>query len=115
MSKPIAMLDTELDSYRSGTGQWLKVHQRKDCTPPCPIHDPSEHPMRDFKLHYREDRGIFERLCPHGVGHPDPDTLAYIATKLGDEEAEAQGIHGCDGCCMDPEQRVEVFGSESPR
>jgi hypothetical protein len=36
-----------------------------------------------------------ERICPHGVGHPDPDDAAYHI-RIG------QGyktIHGCDGCC----------------
>lgn len=32
-----------------------------------------------------------ERICPHGVGHPDPDEI--------DLEVNAKGIHGCDGCC----------------
>ena len=44
--------------------------------------------MRDWPQHFRDDRGIMERICPHGVGHPDPDD--YLA---GD------GMHGCDGCC----------------
>lgn len=68
---------------------------------PCVIHNPSDHHMRDWPLHWRDDRGICERICPcphgpgahddgshcgHGIGHPDPD-------QLGD------GVHGCDGCC----------------
>ena len=29
-----------------------------------------------------------ERLCPHGVGHPEPG-----------KKHHGGGIHGCDGCC----------------
>lgn len=36
-----------------------------------------------------------ERICPHGVGHPDPDSLAYLDA-VG---VKGAGIHGCDGCC----------------
>jgi hypothetical protein len=44
--------------------------------------------MADWPQHYRDDIGITERICPHGIGHPDPDDIY------------AQGhVHGCDGCC----------------
>ena len=34
-----------------------------------------------------------ERTCPHGVGHPDPDSpWAHDSHEW---------IHGCDGCCLD--------------
>jgi hypothetical protein len=45
--------------------------------------------MKTWPLHWRYDRGILERICPHGVGHPDPD----------DKASASDGIHGCDGCC----------------
>ena len=43
----------------------------------------------------RRESGLIERKCPHGIGHPDPDSVA---------EMEATGrkgydVHGCDGCC----------------
>lgn len=66
----------------------VRVHMRIDCTLPCPIHGPSSHHLRDLPLSYRQDRKIFERVCEHGVGHPDPDTPEGVDT-----------IHGCDGCC----------------
>lgn len=57
----------------------------------CTVHARSNHSMRDFSQHWRSDRGIMERTCPHGVGHPDPDEY-----KLKDKY---EGVHGCDGCC----------------
>lgn len=54
---------------------------------PCVIHHPSDHHMRSWPLHWRDDRYLMERICEHGVGHPDPD------------DRNTDGIHGCDGCC----------------
>ncbi len=59
---------------------------------PCPLHAPSDHHMRDWPTVLRMS-GLIERTCAHGVGHPDPDSLAWLG---GD------GIHGCDGCCRRP-------------
>lgn len=54
--------------------------------------------MRDWPQFWRDDRGLMERICSHGIGHPDPDDLAYKIRTGGDD---AEGVHGCDGCCFD--------------
>lgn len=81
----------------------LRTHAKQDCHPPCPVHAPSDHPMREWPKVWRPDRGIFERTCAHpergGCGHPDPDTLAYIRRMYGEKAADTAGVHGCDGCC----------------
>lgn len=83
-----------MEDWVSGTGQKLKVHDRSKCEGCfCPIHTPSDHHMRDWPLHWRGDRSIMERMCPHGIGHPDPDDFK-IKTSIHDD-----GTHGCDGCC----------------
>lgn len=64
----------------------------------CPIHHPSNHKMRDWPLNYRNDRRLMERLCPHGVGHPDPDDLAYNEMYVPGS-SYARSWHACDGCC----------------
>lgn len=79
----------------------VNVHDREDCTGACPIHAPSDHHMRDWPLHWREDRGLMERICPHGVGHPDPDHLTHTAEVRGEEAAWGESVHGCDGCCKE--------------
>lgn len=81
------------------------VHGEEDCTPPCAIHAPSSHHMVDWPLNLR-DSGLLERICEHGVGHPDPDSLAYLVN--ADEGNSCLGIHGCDLCCMKPEKRNEM-------
>lgn len=60
----------------------------------CVVHNPSTHHMSRWPLWLREI-GLFERLCPHGIGHPDPDSLAFFQAMMMDEYA----VHGCDGCC----------------
>ncbi len=83
----------------------LKTHDESACTGrPCVIHNPSNHHMRDWKLNWREDKGVMERICPHGIGHPDPDCADY-------QESVGRGyinIHGCDGCCSAPEVKDGV-------
>jgi hypothetical protein len=72
------------------------VHQEWDCAGwPCVIHRPSHHAMRSWSLHWRDDRRIFERICKHGVGHPDPDQIDHWRAKAQLHNL----VHGCDGCC----------------
>lgn len=64
----------------------------------CVIHNPSRHKMTGWPKVVRATT-LIERTCPHGVGHPDPDSVAYMnwATKQ-----KSWGVHGCDGCCSEP-------------
>ena len=86
------------ETYETGTGQVLPVHSSNECTGACSIHKPSDHALKKAPTHWRGDRGIMERICEHGVGHPDPDDLAYRVLEGGEKLAYA-GIHGCCGCC----------------
>ena len=75
--------------------QICSVHPAEVCKHPCVLHAPTNHHMRDWTLHWRSDRGCFERLCPeHGVGHPDPDDKGH------------DGIHGCCGCCVEDRETL---------
>lgn len=90
--------DGEVWEISEGTNL-LGVHSGDECKGRhCVLHNPSGHHMRGWLLHWRGDRGIFERICEHGVGHPDPDQNEYWEN-LGQEW---QSLHGCDGCCSDP-------------
>lgn len=89
-----------MERYITGEGEELWVHDKNDdCLVSCVIHNPSQHSMRAFPTLWRADRGLMERLCPHGVGHPDPDDIAFKARVYGTAFAKAAAIHGCDGCC----------------
>jgi len=78
--------------------QVVSVHHPANCAgETCMIHNPTDHSMRDFRLVFRGDRmPLAERICPHGVGHPDPDCLDFLM-RVNPEGAWE--VHGCDGCC----------------
>lgn len=92
--------------FANGTA-W--VHGRAKCTPPCAIHSPSDHSMREWPLVLRET-ALVERTCPHGIGHPDPDSVAYMRHVTGES---SWGIHGCDGCCARL-TATALFGGPAP-
>lgn len=73
----------------------FNVHTVDSCAGTyCTIHNRSDHAMRGFRQHWREDRMIMERICPHGIGHPDPDSPW--------ESGSYEWVHGCCGCCSQP-------------
>lgn len=81
----------------------LIIHKREKCAGEfCPVHNASDHHMRTWRLHWRDDQQIFERICFHGVGHPDPDTIAFLKRTAGEDFGGIAAVHGCDGCCTSP-------------
>ena len=57
------------------------------------------------------ETGLVERVCPHGIGHPDPDWLKGKPSHWG--------VHGCDGCCSTPSpngpaQEADVCNESGP-
>ena len=94
----------EREKYTSGTGQVIVgVHSASECEGRnCVIHNPSAHHMNGWATNFRSG-GPFdikpphmERICAHGVGHPDPDDAAFWHTRGQDIT-----VHGCDGCCRE--------------
>lgn len=103
------------DVYVTGVGQVLRrVHSQEECKdrPSCVIHAPSPHPMRGFPTNWRPDRGLMERICTHGVGHPDPDHVAYIRTFMTPSRLRVTMTHGCCGCCWGSYLDVEEPSAE---
>jgi hypothetical protein len=62
--------------------------------------------MREWPLHWRDDRGLMERICKCGTGHPDPDDLAFKLRLFGEKFMATEGVHGCCGCCLGPGIRI---------
>jgi len=87
----------QIDMIVLAGGEVLATHGPAICTPPCAVHKPSNHGMMDWALNWRGDKQIFERICPHGVGHPDPDSVWYV--EVVHNQPSTISIHGCDGCC----------------
>jgi hypothetical protein len=76
--------------YITGTKQMLfNVHAKETCRGWCVIHNPMPGPWDEWPTHWRDDMGIMERLCPHGIGHPAAEELV---------NSFSIGVHPCDGC-----------------
>lgn len=72
-----------------------RTHDPADCAGRvCVLHNTTKHAMSDWPIIWRDDRGIVERKCPHGIGHPDPDQFAFWR----ETDQMWQTTHGCDGC-----------------
>ena len=86
----------------------VNVHDRSVCAGhPCCVHNPTQHHMYGWRQHWRSDRAFMERLCSHGIGHPDPDQLSYLRRVHGDtDDVVALEVHACDGCCRAPTDDV---------
>lgn len=65
----------------------------------CPIHRPLDHPLRTAPLAWRDDGELLERICAHGVHHPDVDSLAYLERTHPSTHHLQIERHDCDGCC----------------
>jgi len=83
-----------------GGWRYSSVHPENDsCRKDgCMVHNPDADwigNIENWPYSPRAD-GRMERVCPHGVGHPDPNAARYlekVAPNL------APWVHGCDGCC----------------
>jgi hypothetical protein len=101
---PVSKSDPR-DSFVDSSGMRVKTHSSRQCAGEyCVVHNPSRHHMLSWRTDIRSDkRYLIERICSHGVGHPDPDSLAYFV-RIGDR---TMGVHGCDGCCFPPRRASE--------
>lgn len=77
----------------------LVTHPAEKCAGEfCCLHNPSDHPLSSARLNWRSDKRQMERICSHGVGHPDKDSLNFTK-RVGHYEGW-MSVHGCDGCCV---------------
>lgn len=77
----------------------VNVHEPRLCTGrACTIHNPSGHHMDAWPMMWHQEARSFERLCPHGLSHPDPDQFAYWSAA----GLMFRACHPCDQCC-DPQ------------
>lgn len=76
-------------------GILTNVHRPRRCEGTnCWVHNPSTHHMVTWPIQWRSDRRTAERLCEHGLGHPDADDIGF--NLRGGKDVSA---HECDGCC----------------
>lgn len=97
------IVEDERDMCFTGSGQILYYHNEAECMSKrgamaCPLHSPSDHHMRTWPIHARNDLKypMLERICPHNAIHPDPDHMALVLKV----DPDFNSFHGaCDGCC----------------
>lgn len=85
--------------FTHSSGSILRTHEETlDCYDyGCVVHFPSHQRLSEAPYNWREDTGVMERICPHGVGHPDLDSANhYLRLGMG-----YMNVHGCDGCCRE--------------
>lgn len=61
----------------------------------CVIHRPTTYRLTGSRQILRRG-GLIEDECEHGVGHPNPDSVAYFRWRNPEDN---RSLHGCDGCC----------------
>lgn len=59
-------------------------------------------PMHGWPLARRETY-LLEAFCPHGVGHPIPESVSHMDNSAQPRARGTWGVHGCDGCCAGSE------------
>jgi len=91
----------EVDVIALHDGTVMQVHPERECLTPCPIHAPSVHPLNTAPLNWRAANRLWERICRHGCGHPDPDDVAFKQATMMPKvfQMYAYAMHACDGCC----------------
>ena len=90
------------DSKKDG----IRYHKKTLCKGQvCIFHNPTKHKMRDWPMNLRTDAWaspLIERICPHGVGHPDPDSVVFMDRNIPEKDRKnGYSVHGCDGCCRE--------------
>lgn len=63
---------------------------------PCSLHNRTDHALRHFPQRWNNDERVMERVCVHGIGHPDPDHVFYVKHV---RRVRYDDDHDCDGCC----------------
>jgi hypothetical protein len=86
---------TETENHLLESGQMLtNVHPRLECIGEwCPIHRPMPGPWSNWPRLWRDDRGIMERVCPCGIGHPVAEMYQWALEN-------GQGFNLVHGCCL---------------
>ena len=101
-----------MEQVRVNETQVIWAHDSSQCAQDsvCSIHNPSAAAEAIGVRHWRNDRKMMERICTHGIGHPDPDQVSYW--KSVGLDTFTLGVHGCDGCCLmeDDKEDVAVLG-----
>lgn len=110
-----AEMSAPLSAYLGGGG---RVHTKEQCKASrkagapkgCVIHKPTLHRLTGAAQVVRSST-LIEDICEHGVGHPNPDSAAYLNWR---DKTEHWGTHGCDGCCGPLPDKYDYLEGDFP-
>ena len=108
-------MSVRLSTYVAEGG---RLHTKADCKATrkaggpknCVIHRPSLHKLTGRPQILRSS-ALIEDQCVHGIGHPNPDSAAFLTWSTGDD---GWGIHGCDGCCGPVKDKYDYLEGDFP-
>lgn len=111
----LAEMSVPVAAYVGSGGQ---VHSKEMCKASrkagapkgCVLHRPTLHKLTGAQQIMRSST-LIEDICAHGVGHPNPDSAAYLNWR---DKAEHWGIHGCDGCCGPIPDKYDYLDGDYP-
>lgn len=93
MAKGVTQGEPEVHLLESG--QSLQTHNSGQCFGQwCAIHRPMPGPWESWPRQWRDDRGILERVCPCGTGHPVAEMYEWAI-------ANGKGFELVHGCCVE--------------
>lgn len=93
---------------RTHTRAQCRATRKQGAPKGCVLHKPTLHKLTGSPQILRSST-LIEDQCQHGVGHPNPDSAAFLNWRDG---SHSWGVHGCDGCCgaYEPKPAVEPEG-----
>lgn len=92
-------------SGRTHTKEQCKATRKQGAPKGCVLHRPTLHRLTGSPQIMRSST-LIEDQCPHGVGHPNPDSAAFLNWRDG---TDSWFVHGCDGCCGPIEKPTEDY------
>jgi len=82
-----------MEQHLLESGQVINTHEGSECFGQwCAIHHQMSGPWGQWPRYWRDDRGILERICPCGIGHPVAEMYDWAI-------AHGQGYELVHGCC----------------
>lgn len=99
---PVDSEDPSFPDFVGVENNVISIHNPTQCAGrPCVFHNPSDHALSKAKVSYNESLHRVERVCSHGIHHPDVDEVVKVYDGFGETEALKFAKHNdCDGCCL---------------
>lgn len=95
---------------RTHTKEQCKASRKAGAPKGCVLHRPTIHKLTGARQVLRAST-LIEDICSHGVGHPNPDSAAYLNWR---DKSTSWDVHGCDGCCGPLPDKYDYLEGDFP-